>query len=127
MNTNNKKVKLQFDRREFLAASAAVGAAVTMGNIPATIGAEGFVAPFVLEPLPFAEDALEPVISAKTLSFHYDKHHRGYLNNINRLVENTPFAKMPLEQIIRETAGQPDKAGVFNNAAQTWNHSFYWQ
>lgn len=81
---------------------------------------------FVLPPLPFADNALEPVISANTLSFHYDKHHRGYVNNLNKLIEGTPFAGQSLEQIITATAGHADKAGIFNNAAQVWNHLFYW-
>lgn len=127
MGTKNEISKSQLSRREFMAASAGAGAALSMGNVAGVFGTGDLVAPFLLEPLPFAQDALEPVISAKTLSFHYDKHHRGYLNNLNRLVENTPYAKMPLEQIIRQSAGQPEKVGLFNNAAQTWNHSFYWQ
>lgn len=81
---------------------------------------------FVLSPLPFADNALEPVISANTLSFHYDKHHRGYVNNLNKLIEGTPFSGQSLEQIITATAGHADKVGIFNNAAQVWNHMFYW-
>lgn len=126
MSTTNPNDTSRMDRREFLAVSATAGAAAAMGSFTATAKAEGVVSPFVLAPLPFADDALEPVISARTLSFHYDKHHRGYLNNLNRLVENTPYAKMPLDEIVRQTAGQQDKIGLFNNAAQTWNHSFYW-
>ena len=117
----------KMDRREFLAASAGAGAALYMGGCkPGGEAGQPALATFVLEPLPFAEDALEPVISARTLSFHYDRHHRGYLNNLNRLVENTPYSEMSLEQIVRRTAGQPDGIALFNNAAQTWNHTFYW-
>lgn len=126
MDKNNEKGQLNVNRREFLTASAGATAALAFSHVTAAIGAEDIVAPFVLAPLPFADDALEPVISANTLSFHYDKHHRGYLNNLNRLVENTPYAKMPLEKIVCDTAGKPDKTGLFNNAAQTWNHTFYW-
>lgn len=81
---------------------------------------------YVLPPLPYADNALEPIISAKTLSFHYGKHHKGYVDNLNKLVAGTPFAGQSLEQIITATAGHADKVGIFNNAAQVWNHMFYW-
>lgn len=81
---------------------------------------------YVLAPLPYADNALEPVISAHTLSFHYGKHHKAYVDNLNKLVAGTPFAGQSLEQIITETSGKADKAGIFNNAAQIWNHMFYW-
>ncbi len=81
---------------------------------------------YVLAPLPYADNALEPVISAHTLSFHYGKHHKAYVDNLNKLVAGTAFAGQSLEQIIAATAGHADKAGVFNNAAQIWNHMFYW-
>jgi len=83
-------------------------------------------APFTLPPLPFAEDALAPVISANTLSFHYGKHHKAYVDNLNKLVAGTEYEGMSLEQIVQATAGKSDKAGIFNNAAQVWNHTFYW-
>lgn len=81
---------------------------------------------YVLAPLPYADTALEPVISAKTLSFHYAKHHKTYVDNLNKLVAGTDLAGQSLEKIIAATAGQADKAGIFNNAAQVWNHMFYW-
>lgn len=81
---------------------------------------------YVLAPLPYADNALEPVITAHTLSFHYSKHHKGYVDNLNKLVAGTPFAGQSLEQIITATAGHADKIGIFNNAAQVWNHMFYW-
>ncbi len=81
---------------------------------------------FVLAPLPYADNALEPVISANTLSFHYGKHHNTYVTNLNNLIAGTELAGQSLEQIIKATAGQSDKAGIFNNAAQVWNHMFYW-
>lgn len=80
----------------------------------------------VLPPLPYAENALEPVISATTISFHYGKHHRAYLDNMNKLIVGTELADLSLEQLIRAVAGKPDKVAIFNNAAQTWNHTFYW-
>lgn len=81
---------------------------------------------FTLPPLPYADNALEPVISAHTLSFHYGKHHKTYVDNLNNLVKGTEFESASLEKIVAETAGKADKAGVFNNAAQVWNHTFYW-
>jgi len=81
---------------------------------------------FTLPPLPYAENALAPVISANTLSFHYGKHHKAYVDNLNKLASGTEYESAPLEQVIRDTAGKPDKSGVFNNAAQVWNHTFYW-
>ena len=82
--------------------------------------------PFTLPPLPWSEQALGPVISARTIGLHYGKHHRTYVNKLNELVAGTRFADMPLEQVVRESAGKPDSQKVFNNAAQTWNHTFFW-
>jgi len=82
--------------------------------------------PIVLPPLPYEQNALEPVISANTLSFHYGKHHKTYVDTLNKLVVGTEFADMPLEQIIKTTDGAADHAAIFNNAAQVWNHTFYW-
>ncbi len=81
---------------------------------------------FTLPPLPFAEGALAPVISANTLGFHHGKHHKAYVDNLNNLVKGTEFESATLEKIIKDTAGKADKAGMFNNAAQVWNHTFYW-
>lgn len=80
----------------------------------------------VLAALPYADNALSPVISAHTIGFHYGKHHKAYVDNLNKLVAGTEFAEMPLEKIITETAGKTDKTAIFNNAAQTWNHTLYW-
>ena len=80
----------------------------------------------ILPPLPYAETALEPVISAKTIGFHYGKHHRGYVDNLNKLLSGTEDAGLTLEELIRKTAGKAEKAAIFNNAAQTWNHTFFW-
>lgn len=80
----------------------------------------------ILPALPYADNALEPVISANTISFHYGKHHKGYVDNLNKLITGTEFADLPLEKIIAETAGKADKIAIFNNAAQIWNHTLYW-
>ena len=79
-----------------------------------------------LPPLPYAPDALAPVISAQTMSFHYGKHHKAYVDNLNKLVAGTEHAETPLEKLIASVAGKADKAGMFNNAAQVWNHTFFW-
>ncbi len=81
---------------------------------------------FTLPPLPFAPDALEPYISANTFSFHHGKHHQAYVTNLNNLVKDTPMATQPLEEIIKASAGDSAKAGIFNNSAQVWNHTFFW-
>jgi len=83
-------------------------------------------AAITLPPLPWPDNALDPVISANTLSFHYGKHHKTYVDNLNKLIPGTEYADMPLEKIVVATAGKPDKSGIFNNAAQVWNHTFYW-
>jgi Fe-Mn family superoxide dismutase len=80
-----------------------------------------------LPPLPYADNALDPVISANTLGFHYGKHHKGYVDTLNKLIAGTELAGLSLEQLINETAGKADKVAIFNNAAQTWNHTFYWR
>ena len=81
---------------------------------------------FDLPKLPFAENALEPYISAQTIQFHYGKHHRTYVENLNKLIHETAFDKMSLVQIIQETAGKAEYAPIFNNAAQAFNHEFFW-
>ncbi len=82
---------------------------------------------FTLSPLPFATRALEPHISEKTLSFHYGKHHQAYVDNLNKLVAGTDLETASLADIIVRTAGSADKAAIFNNAAQVFNHDFFWQ
>lgn len=79
---------------------------------------------FTLPDLPYAKDALAPHISSETLDFHHGKHHAAYVAKLNGLVEGKTGAD--LEDVIRDSAGDPAKAGVFNNAAQIWNHTFYW-
>lgn len=79
-----------------------------------------------LPPLPYAENALEPVISARTVRLHYGKHNKGYVDTLNQLVAGTPFADMSLKELVLSTAGKPEHVAIFNNAAQAWNHAFYW-
>ncbi len=85
--------------------------------------------PFHLSPLPYEENALEPVISAQTVGLHYNKHHKTYVETLNKLVDGTRFADMKLEEIVRATVskeGEKEKK-IFNNAGQVWNHDFYWR
>jgi Fe-Mn family superoxide dismutase len=82
---------------------------------------------FELPALPYAEDALAPTISALTLKYHYGKHHRAYVDTLNKLVAGTPFAAMTLEGVIRATAKDSEHAQIYHNAAQAWNHTFYWR
>lgn len=81
---------------------------------------------FTLNPLPFALTALEPSISARTLEFHYGKHHQAYVDNLNKLTVGTDLENEKLEDIISKTRGNQDKIAIFNNAAQNYNHSFFW-
>ena len=74
-----------------------------------------------LPPLPYAKDALQPHISAETLEYHYGKHHQTYVTNLNNLIKGTEFENLSLEEIVKKSSG-----GIFNNSAQVWNHTFYW-
>jgi Fe-Mn family superoxide dismutase len=82
--------------------------------------------PFSLPELPYAKDALAPVISAETIEYHHGKHHKAYVDKLNTLIEGKPLAGASLEEIIKKTYKQPAETPVFNNAAQVWNHTFYW-
>jgi Fe-Mn family superoxide dismutase len=81
----------------------------------------------VLPPLPYVEEALDPVISGRTIGFHYGKHHKGYVDTLNKLIVGTELANLSLEKRIAETAGKADKVAIFDNAAQAWNDTFYWR
>ena len=80
-----------------------------------------------LPDLPYQKDALEPHISSRTLDFHHGKHHNAYVANLNKLIQGTDLAGETLENMIMKTANDADKTGIFNNAAQVWNHTFFWQ
>jgi len=113
------------DRRDFLKAAFA-GSAVVAGALAGIPGIVRGVESFELPPLPYPENALEPYISSRTLGFHHGKHHRGYVDNTNRLVGGTRMAELSLEELVKKAAALGNKA-LFNNAAQAWNHGFYWQ
>ncbi len=81
---------------------------------------------YELPALPYDYKALEPLISASTLEFHHDKHHAAYVTNYNNLTKDTELADKSIEEVIKITANDTSKAGIFNNAAQAWNHTFYW-
>ncbi|WP_417493930.1 superoxide dismutase [Maricaulis sp.] len=81
---------------------------------------------FTLPALPYAKDALAPHISAETLDFHHGKHHAAYVTNLNKLLDGHELAGKSLEDVVKASAGKADMAGIFNNAAQVWNHTFYW-
>ncbi len=81
---------------------------------------------FDLPDLPYSRDGLAPHISENTIDYHYGKHHQAYVTNLNNLIDGTDMESASLEEIIRATTGDPSKAAIFNNAAQVWNHTFYW-
>ncbi|WP_045224557.1 superoxide dismutase [Methyloterricola oryzae] len=125
MSLEDKADSHGISRRHFLVMAGGVAASGLLAGLPRTAGAAA--APVQLPSLPYAENALEPVISAQTLSFHYGKHHKGYVDNLNKLIAGTDLADLPLEKIIDAVSGKADKSVIFNNAAQVWNHSFYWK
>ena len=81
---------------------------------------------FQLPKLPYAMNALEPHISQRTMEFHYGKHHDAYVKKLNDLIEGKQYARMPLEEIMRNSEAKPQERTIFNNAAQVWNHTFFW-
>ena len=82
---------------------------------------------FELAPLPYAKNALQPIIWEETLNYHYDKHHAGYVKNLNNFIKDTELEGKSLEAIIKTTNGDASKKAIFNNAAQVWNHDFFWK
>lgn len=128
-------------RRQLMTGAAALAAAAGLGQrasarpafvrhtqeaVPATTQASGALA---LMDLPYESNALEPVVSANTISFHHDKHHRAYVNNTNAAVAGSALEGKPLEDIVRAAFDGSDakSRSLFNNAAQVWNHDFYWR
>lgn len=113
-------------RRDFLASLTAV-------TVAATVSVKGFpniitnkAMPFTLPPLPYADNALSPVISANTIGFHYGKHHKGYVDTLNNIAKGTKYENMTLEDVVLKSAKSKNDTTIFNNAAQIWNHNFYW-
>lgn len=114
------------NRRQFLRSSILAACAVGAPFL-LQCGSKGDSAVFVKQPLPYAKNALAPTISAETMGFHYDKHYAGYVNKANRLILNGSFGGKSPEAVIRSTADDPSQAAVFNNAAQAWNHAFFFK
>jgi Fe-Mn family superoxide dismutase len=114
-------------RRSFLSRSLSVAAAACAAGRAARLAAEDAAPSLALPPLPYADNALEPVVSAKTIAFHYGKHHKAYLDNANKLIAGTDLASLKLEELVKAAAGKKETAALFNNAAQVFNHNFYWQ
>lgn len=112
------------NRREALSLVGVAAFAVTAGAKPEA-AANRASGPFVLPPLPFNEDALAPTISSTTVNVHYGKHHKAYVDTLNRLVAGTPYETMELDEVVI-AAGKGDTA-IFNQAGQAWNHIFYWE
>jgi superoxide dismutase, Fe-Mn family len=110
-------------RRRLIGMALATGAFAAVCSRYAFAQASG---PFSLPPLPYPEDALAPVISSTTIGFHYGKHHSAYVANLNKAIEGTELTGKSLEDIVKTTADDPKRAAIFNNAAQDWNHTFYW-
>jgi Fe-Mn family superoxide dismutase len=111
--------------KQALAQSARPALADAGAAVPATPPASN--PSLVLPPLPYAQNALEPYISATTLSFHYGKHHKGYFDKVNTLIESTPYKGKSLDEIVKGSAKNKAQQKIFNSAAQAWNHNFYWQ
>src|ERR1700738_3383386 len=103
-----------------------IGTALAAGSLASICGTRRALAqtsgPFSLPPLPYPEDALAPVISSTTIGFHYGKHHRAYVDNLNKAIAGTDLAGKSLEEIVKATAGDPRRIGAFNNGAQAWSH-----
>lgn len=119
---------LLMSRRMFCMSAAAIAVVVSraLPSFATTTLKKDTIMPFTLPELPYAKTALEPHITANTLDFHHGKHHNAYVVNLNKLIEGTDLASATLEDIMIKTASDASKAGIFNNAAQVWNHTFYW-
>jgi Fe-Mn family superoxide dismutase len=109
-----------------LAVTGGVSGIISPKILNATLKPKEAVMSFTLPELPYAKDALEPFISAKTFEFHHGKHHQAYVTKLNELIAGTEYASLPLEEIILKSKDDASKAPIFNNAAQTWNHTFFW-
>lgn len=132
---------MKISRRKFLKNITNAGSAATILGVSALLAQTGCKSLFnnnqpaitkgenmtiSLPELPYARNALAPHISEETLNYHYGKHHQAYVTNLNKLIEGTDLAKKSLEDIIKISEKDATKVGVFNNAAQVWNHTFYW-
>ena len=117
------------DRRDFLKLSLSLSAMAFLEMQGAGFVSQAAAAdsPVSLPPLPYSKDALEPFLSARTLEFHYGKHHQAYIDNTRKLTLETEYAGRSLNEIILKSSGNPDQTAIFNNAAQSFNHAFFWK
>lgn len=115
------------NRRRFIQVSLGMGAAAILGVPGVSLSTKTPEAGVFFPDLPYPPKALEPYISSRTLEFHYGKHHQAYVTNTVKLISGTDFEKLPLVEIIKKTYGKSDMAGIYNNAAQSFNHDFYWK
>lgn len=118
-------------RRGFLKTLAAGAAVASIKGVPvmaqtSAVQKQEATMAFTLPDLPYPQNALEPHMSANTLGFHHGKHHKAYVDNLNKLLDGNPLAGKSLEEVIKASAGDAAKAGIFNNSAQVWNHTFFW-
>lgn len=123
--TPSQKGPVDIDRRHLVMYGASLAGAAALGMAVPALAGQKAKADFKLPPLPYPQDALEPVISKRTISFHYGKHHAGYVKKLNRFAGGSKYATMPLQQVIKES-WQAKNMKVFNNAAQVMNHALYW-
>lgn len=114
-------------RRRLLGGGLSTAVCLGLGSLAGLHVRTARAAPIAVPALPYAENALAPVISAQTLGFHYGKHHLGYADALNQKIAGTELADLSLEGIIAATAGKAEQSPIFNAAAQTWNHTFYWR
>jgi len=112
---------MSINRRQLIAASGILATGSILNSVVPAFGAP----PLVQKKLPYEENALAPTISARTVGLHYNKHHAGYFKKLNELIQNTDYSELPLEEIVVKAGAQKDQA-IFNQAAQAWNHDFYW-
>jgi superoxide dismutase, Fe-Mn family len=125
---NDRKSNVVIRRRGLLSVLLAGFVMAGMGAFGLSGCSQGVAAPPIqLPPLSYSQNALEPYISQKTVEFHYGKHHQAYVDRTNELIRGTGLAILPLEEIVKQSAGSQEKIAIFNNAAQVWNHNFYWQ
>jgi Fe-Mn family superoxide dismutase len=125
---DNPRTPMPIDiaRRQLLASAVALGVgASTIGRVHAAPGTPA-AASLELTALPWDPAALAPVISAETIGYHHGKHHKGYVDNLVKLIAGTPLEGEALDAIVKASADKPDQVAIFNNAAQVWNHDFYW-
>lgn len=115
------------NRRQFAVAGLTVGTAVVAARFPWIAESQAAGQPYALPKLPYAENALAPYISARTVGLHYGKHHGGFVTKLNELSKDTALAERSLEAVLKATVGKTEQTAIFNAAGQVWNHNFYWR